>query len=48
MSNIQKALNKNQSETGGLAGTLNIKVNTKVILRVTINIDDRLINGHSM
>ena len=45
MSNIQKALNKNQSETGGLAGTLNIKVNAKGMLTVTINIDDKLING---
>ena len=45
MSNIQKALNKNQNETGGLAGTLNIKVNAKVLQTVDINIDDRLING---
>ena len=41
----QKALNKNQSETGGMAGTLNVKVNAKVILTVNINIDDRLIIG---
>ena len=45
MSNIQRALNKNQSETGGLAGILSIKVNAKVMLTININIDDRLING---
>ena len=45
MSNIQKDLNKNQIETGGLAGTLNVKVTAKVMLTVNINTDDRLING---
>ena len=29
----------------GLAGTLKIKVNAKAILRVNLNIDDRLMNG---
>ena len=45
MSNIQKLLNKNQSETGGFAGTLNIKINAKVMLTVYINIDYILISG---
>ena len=39
MSNIQRALNKNQSEIG--SSTLN----AKVMLTVNININDRLING---
>ena len=42
---INKALNRNQSETGGLAGLLNIKVNARVMLTVNIDIADRLING---
>ena len=45
MSNIQKPLNRNQSVSGGLAGTLDIKVNAKVRPTVNINIDDRLLNG---
>ena len=31
MSDIQKALNKNQSETGGLAGIFEVKLSSKVI-----------------
>ena len=42
---INKALNRNQSETGGLAGLLNIKVNARVMSTVNIDIADRLING---
>ena len=42
---INKALNRNQSETGGLAGLLNIKVNARLMLTVNIDIADRLING---
>ena len=42
---INKALNRNQNETGGLAGLLNIKVNAGVMLTVNIDIADRLING---
>ena len=42
---INRALNKNQSETGGLAATLKIKVNARVMLTYNINIEDRLING---
>lgn len=44
-SDIDKALNRNQSETGGLAGLLNIKVNARVMLTTNIDISDRLING---
>ena len=42
---INKALNRNQSETGGPAGLFNIKVNARVMLTVNIDIADRLING---
>ena len=42
---INKALNRNQSETGGLAGLFNIKINARVMLTVNIDIADRLING---
>ena len=43
---IEKVLNCNQSETGGLARMLQIKVNARIML-LTVNIDiaDRLING---
>ena len=42
---INKALNHNQCETGGLAGLFNTKVNARVMLTVNIDIADRLING---
>ena len=42
---IDKALNKNQSETGGLAGKLELKVNARVMLTVNVDVNDRLING---
>ncbi|XP_057304469.1 ATP-dependent DNA helicase PIF5-like [Hydractinia symbiolongicarpus] len=42
---IEKALNRNQSETGGLATELKIKVGARVMLTVNIDIADRLING---
>ena len=42
---IEKTLNRNQSETGGLARVLEIKVNARVMLTVNIDIADRLING---
>ena len=42
---INRALNKNQSETGGLAAILMLKVNARVMLTSNIDIEDRLING---
>ena len=42
---IDKALQRNQSQTGVLAHTLNIKINATVMLTVNIDIPDRLING---
>ena len=42
---IERALNRNQTETGGLARTLEIKVDARVMLTVNIDIADRLING---
>ena len=42
---INQVLNRNQSETGGLAGILKIKINARVTLTVNIDLQDRLING---
>ena len=42
---IDKALSRNQSQTGGLAQTLYVKINARVMLTVNIDIADRLING---
>ena len=42
---IEKVLNRNQSETGGLARILDIKVIARIMLTVNIDIADRLING---
>ena len=42
---INRALNQNQSETGGLAGLLDIKVNARVMLTVNVDRVDRLINS---
>ena len=42
---VQNALNRKQSETGGLAHILKIKVGAKVMLTSNIDINDRLING---
>ena len=42
---INKVLNRNQSETGGLAGILKIKINARVMLTVNIGFQDRLVNG---
>ena len=38
-------LNRNQSETGGLAGVLDIILNARVMLTVNIDLQDRLVNG---
>ena len=37
---INEVLNRNQSETGGLAGILKIKINARVILTVNIDLQD--------
>ena len=42
---INEALNCNQNKTGGLAQTLQLKVNAKVILTVNIDIKEKLLNG---
>ena len=42
---IEDFQNRNQSETGGLAGLLKIKVDARVMITVNINIQDRLTNG---
>ena len=44
-SRIEKVLSRSQSETGGLAGTLELKVNTGVMLTVNVDLKDRLVNG---
>ena len=45
ISDIREAQNRKQSETGGLASLLELKVNVRVMLTTNINIEDRLING---
>ena len=44
-SKIEKVVSRSQSETGGLAGTLELKVNTGVMLTVNVDLEDRLVNG---
>ena len=44
MLEIREAQNRKQSETGGLASLLELKVNFRVMLTANINIEDRLIN----
>ena len=41
---INEIRNHNQSETGGRAQTLHIKLNAQVILTVSIDLQDRLVN----
>ena len=41
---INEALNRNQSEKGSLAQTLQLKVNTRVMLTVATDIEDRLVS----
>ena len=39
-------LNRNQSETGELAGELDIvKNNARIMLKVNVDLQDRLVNG---
>ena len=38
---------ENQSETGGLASTLKIKSNVRVMLTMNVDLQDRLIDGQS-
>ena len=42
---VQEAQNRKQSETGGLALNLTLKLGAKVMLTVNIDISDKLING---
>ena len=42
---LQNAQNRKQSETGGLAFILNVKLGARVMLTVNIDLQDRLING---
>ena len=42
---IEAAQNQKQTETGGLAKSLLLKIGAKVMLTVNINIQDGLING---
>ena len=42
---IIELLNRNQSQAGGLAGVLDIKLNERVMLTVNIDLQDRLVNG---
>ena len=42
---VQEAQNLEQSETGGLALNLTLKLSAKVMLTVNIDISDKLING---
>ena len=42
---IESILKRNQSETGGLASTLQIKLNARVVLTMNVDQQGRLING---
>ena len=42
---ITEVLNRNQSETKGLTGVLDIKLNASVMLTVNIDLPDRLVDG---
>ena len=42
---IERALDRSQMQTGGLAGTLLLKVNSRVMLTCNIDIPEKLTNG---
>ena len=42
---IIEVLNRSQSETGGLSGVLDIKLNARVMLTVNVDLQDRLVTG---
>ena len=42
---INESLKHNQSQTGGLAQTLEIKTGARIMLTVNIDLQDRLVNG---
>ena len=44
-SKIEQTLNRSQSETSGIAGALELKVNARIMVTVNIDLDDRLVNG---
>ena len=41
---IKEALYRNQTDTGGLASVIKIKVHSKVMLTVNLDLSDRLLN----
>ena len=42
---IKEALDQNQTDNGGLASVIKIKVNSRVMLTVNVDLSDRLVNG---
>ena len=42
---IKEALDRNQTDTGGLASVIKIKVNLRVMLTFNVDLSDRLVNG---
>ena len=43
ISDVKQAQKRKQSETGGLAYSLELKINARVMLTTNINIEDRLL-----
>ena len=44
-SKIDQALNSSQSETGGVAGALELKIDARIMVTVNIDLNDMLVNG---
>ena len=42
---IKEALDRNRTDTGGLASVIKIKVSSRVMLTVNVDLSDRLVNG---